>query len=140
MRYALSPSSATIRNVAVDEQRQVVVLLAEDDVVLRNIIRLTLERAGFRVLAAADGIEALTFSRKYCNRIDILLTDVDMPKLDGISLAEHVKKQRPETLVLVMSGRWRSVVRVYDVDVKLLPKPFSPEILLETIRNLLELR
>jgi DNA-binding response OmpR family regulator len=114
-----------------------VVLLAEDEVLVRNLVRHTLERAGFRVLAAADGFEALAFAYNYPHRIDVLLTDVEMPYLDGISVAEHVKKHRPNILVLVMSGRLSSPVRIGDMEVKILAKPFSPELLVQTIRKLM---
>jgi len=113
------------------------VLLVEDDVVIRNLVRRTLERAGYRVLAAADVVEALTFSSNYSGRIDILLTDIDMPRLDGISLADFIKKQRPEILVLVMSAWLSSSDPNYEMDVTMLPKPFSPQMLLETIRKLI---
>lgn len=113
-----------------------VVLLAEDDVGVRNVVRRVLERAGLQVLAAADQLEALTFAYNHPNRIDILLIDVDMPQLDGISLAEHIKKVRPEILVLVMSG-WLRSARIYDTEAKILPKPFSMQMLLQTIRDLI---
>jgi two-component system cell cycle sensor histidine kinase/response regulator CckA len=115
-----------------------VVLLAEDDVLVRNLVRHTLERAGFRVLAAADGLEALTFSRQYPEHIDVLLTDVDMPHLDGVTLAEYVKSERPEILVLVMSGREPRPIRIHNVKVELLSKPFLPQVLVMTIRKLIE--
>ena len=113
-----------------------VVLLAEDDVGVRNMVRRVLERAGFRVLAAADIVEALTFAYNYSHPIDILLIDVDMPQIDGISLAEHIKKVRPEILVLMMSG-WLHSAGVHDVPAKVLAKPFSMQSLLETIRDLI---
>src|SRR5215208_2266725 len=101
-----------------------VVLLAEDDVLVRNLVRETLETAGFRVLPAADGLEALALSRSYPDQIHVLLTDLDMPNLDGISLAEHVKEERPETLVLMMSGKPPSPNRLRDTEVNFVSKPF----------------
>ena len=113
-----------------------VVLLADDDVLLRNLVRLSLKDAGFQVLSAADGLEALTLSRNYPAKIDVLLTDIDMPNLDGISLAERIRTERPYIKVLFMSGGLSSSFRIDAVDVKLLPKPFSPQVLVQVIRGL----
>ena len=101
------------------------VLLAEDDVVVRNMVRLILEGAGFQVLAAADGMEALSISRQYSGRIDVLLTDFEMPHMNGVSLIEHIKPERPGILVLLMSGSLTGPLQVDSVEVKLLHKPFS---------------
>jgi two-component system, cell cycle sensor histidine kinase and response regulator CckA len=113
-----------------------VVLLAEDDVLVRNMVRLILEAANFRVLAAADGMEALSLSRQFPGRIDVLLTDFDMPRMNGFSLIEHIKPDRPDILLLVMSGTLTDSLQMNDVEVKLLQKPFSPEALVRTIRSL----
>jgi DNA-binding response OmpR family regulator len=112
-----------------------VILLADDEVLIRNLVRISLDAAGFHVLAASDGLEALALSRTYPEHIDVLLTDVDMPNLDGLSLAERVKLERPDIRVLVMSGRLSSPVHVHDAEVKLLPKPFSPQALVRIIRE-----
>jgi two-component system cell cycle sensor histidine kinase/response regulator CckA len=112
------------------------VVLAEDDVVVRNMVRLILEAAGFQVLAAADGMEALSLSRQFPGRIDVLLTDFDMPRMNGLSLIEHIKPDRPHILLLVMSGTLTDSLQINDVEVKLLQKPFSPEALVRTIRSL----
>lgn len=113
-----------------------VVLLAEDDVLVRNMVRHILESAGFRVLAAADGMEALTLSRQFTGRIDVLLTDHDMPHMDGIALVEHIKPERPAIPVLMMSGRLSNPPKIHNIEVKLLPKPFSAAALVQTIRSL----
>jgi CheY-like chemotaxis protein len=113
-----------------------VVLLAEDDVLVRNMVRLVLEGGGFHVLAAADGMEALTLSRQFPGRIDVLVTDFDMPRMNGISLIEHIRLERPGISVLVMSGSLTDPLQVNNVEVKLLQKPFSPEALVDTIRSL----
>jgi DNA-binding NtrC family response regulator len=128
--------SATIPTVA-EQENGWVVLLVESDVVIRNMVRRLLERAGYRVLAAADVIEALTLVWNYPSRVDVLLTDVDMPHLDGISLADYIKSQRPGILVLVMSAWLAYSAPNYEREVTLLPKPFSPQLLLETIRNVI---
>ena len=62
-----------------------VVLVAEDDVLVRNLINVVLSRAGYAVLLAADGEEALQISRHYAGEINLLLSDVMMPRMDGLS-------------------------------------------------------
>lgn len=112
-----------------------VVLLVDDEVMIRNLVRLSLQAAGFRVISAADGLEALALSRNHPERIDVLLTDVDMPKLDGISLAERIKTERPDIRVVVMSGRLSGPVRVNDTEITVLGKPFSPQTLVQVIQS-----
>ena len=113
-----------------------VVLLADDEVLIRNLVRLSLEGEGFQVLSAADGLEALALSRNYPGKIDVLLTDIDMPNLDGISLTERIMAERPDIKVLFMSGRLTSPVCINSLEAKLLSKPFSPQGLVEMVRGL----
>jgi CheY-like chemotaxis protein len=112
-----------------------VVLLVDDEVMIRNLVRLSLQSAGFQVISAADGIEALALSRNYPGLIDVLLTDVDMPKMDGISLAERIKTERPGIRVVVMSGRLSGPVLVNDVEITVLGKPFSKQTLVQVIQS-----
>jgi DNA-binding response OmpR family regulator len=110
------------------------VLLVDDEVLIRNMIRLSLRAAGFQVIAAADGQEALALSRNYSERIDVLVTDIDMPNLDGISLAEQLKTERPDIQVVVMSGRLSGPIRVGGAEVTVLCKPFSTQSLVQMIQ------
>jgi len=112
-----------------------IILVAEDDAMVRNLVRLVLERAGFRVLAGADGLEALELSRTCSSKIELLLADENMPRMQGSALAEHVKRERPETPILIMSGgdtHW-----VKECGMPYLAKPFTPDILIATINKLL---
>jgi len=111
---------------------QMVVLLAEDDAVVQNLVRDTLESNGYFVLTADDGQEALELSRYYPRRIDLLLTDYDMPRLDGLRLKSELQRDRPAVKVLLMSGDPppNSVVAT-------LPKPFRMQELLTRIQQIL---
>jgi CheY-like chemotaxis protein len=71
------------------EPSQTVILIAEDDVIIRNFVRVVLEKQGYFVLTACDGEEALALSRQYPGNIDALLSDVVMPKMDGLILREE---------------------------------------------------
>ncbi|MCB1651825.1 MAG: response regulator [Alphaproteobacteria bacterium] len=80
------------------------ILLAEDEDDLRRLISGMLERLGVTVLSAANGNEALLLQDEYEGRIDLLLTDVVMPELGGLELAELLTALRPEVKVILMSG------------------------------------
>lgn len=82
-----------------------VILVAEDEMMIRNIVRHMMESEGHEVLTAADGAEALELSRNYTGTIDLLITDVVMPRLDGLSLIQRILEERPNLRILVMSGR-----------------------------------
>ena len=116
------------------------VLLAEDDDAVRAIARETLERAGYRVLAAADGSAALALASQHEGTIDLLLTDVIMPGMNGRELAATLVRRRPEIRVLFASGYTDNVLAGQDAlapGVTLLDKPFTPAELEAKVREVL---
>jgi CheY-like chemotaxis protein len=86
------------------EANETVILLAEDEAVIRNLVRLMLSKEGYAVLTANDGQEALELCEKFADPILLLLTDMQMPPMDGLELAERVREQRPEIKVMLMWG------------------------------------
>jgi signal transduction histidine kinase/ActR/RegA family two-component response regulator len=88
----------------VPERRDGTVLLAEDEDALRRLVERVLERAGYSVLAARNGAEALARARQHDGAIDLLVTDVVMPGLGGAELAEMLRARQPGLPVLFMSG------------------------------------
>ncbi len=118
------------------------VLVVEDQPTVKNLAVTTLELAGYTVLAAADGETALALSRSYPQPIDLLLTDVVMPGMNGCEVAQLVTADRPEMCTLFMTGyATRDVVSqgVLVDGVDLLHKPFSPsELRQRVIRALRE--
>ncbi len=81
------------------------VLVVEDNEPLLDFFSVLLRREGYRILVAANGVEALAIANSSPNdRIDILLTDVAMPYMSGIQLAESIREIRPEIKVLLISG------------------------------------
>ena len=78
-----------------------VVLIAEDDVMVRNMVCLALEEEGYFVLAAGDGEQALSLSRQFPGTIHALLSDIKMPNLDGLELRKTILTERPGIKVLV---------------------------------------
>jgi len=119
-----------------------VLLVVDDDANIRQIMRLLLEAAGYRVLCADDGKEAMKLLA--AQPFDLVLTDMLMPGSDGLELLSAIKKSRSTTRVLVMSGGGMIGVGDYlKVAKKLgahgvLEKPFTSEVLLTTVADLLK--
>jgi len=113
---------------------QTVILVVDDEVMLQNIARITLEGDGYFVLTAHDGEEALHISREFPGTIHAVLSDVRMPKMDGMEFRERILKERPGVPILLMSGYVDTVI---PDDVAFLKKPFDPAALIDRIHELL---
>jgi PAS domain S-box-containing protein len=117
------------------------VLVVEDQDEVRALTAEILRSKGFRVLMANGSDEALQVARDMREPIDLLLTDVIMPGLNGRVLAEQIRALRPEVRVLYMSGYAEDVIThrgVLEPGLAFLPKPFSAHLLLEKIQQVLE--
>jgi PAS domain S-box-containing protein len=117
------------------------ILLAEDEASVRQVATATLERAGYLVLAASDGPDALAMSRAYASPIHLLLTDVVMPGMHGRELADVLLAERPETRVLFMSGYTDDAVLLRGIRIEEVPfqqKPFTPRQLAQRVRDVLD--
>lgn len=114
-----------------------IILVAEDDVMVRNVVRILLQEEGHEVLVAIDGHEALELSRQYQGTIDLLLTDVKMPRVDGLALVEQILMERPQIKILVMSGKM-SADREEIKRLPFLSKPFSSDAFRDKMREVLK--
>jgi CheY-like chemotaxis protein len=117
------------------------ILLVEDEDAVRELTRQILRLNGYSVLQAARGHEALEVSREYDGCIDLLLTDVIMPQMNGRELADLLRKQRPELRVVYMSGYAEDAIvhqGALEPGVVLVEKPFNPEVLVRTVRQALD--
>jgi DNA-binding response OmpR family regulator len=118
-----------------EEKRKVCILLAEDELNIRRLLSDTLTNEGFEVLTAEDGQSALRHARSHEGRIDLLITDVEMPKLDGFDLQERLRQERPGVKLLVISGTLGS--NIEGADFPLLRKQFLPRELAAKVRQIL---
>lgn len=119
------------------------VLLAEDEAAYRELIQTVLTDAGYTVITAADGEEALKMGTDPRNKIDMLLTDAVLPKLNGRKLMEKLHEARPDLPVLFMSGYTTNVIvhhGMLDKGIEFLQKPVSPVALLRRMREILDAR
>ena len=115
---------------------RVTVLLAEDDPAVLKITTRTLEYAGYEVLGAPDVDAALRLAEHHDGAIDVLLTDVLMPGMNGPELAAAVRQARPDIKVLFVSGFVDAHNQaLMDDDVPLLGKPFTRRQLLSYLET-----
>jgi CheY-like chemotaxis protein len=118
-------------------------LVVEDEPAVRDLAVQVLTECGYQVLTAGDGREALEIGQQHEGPIDLLLTAVVMPHMNGKQLATQLRAQWPEIRVLYMSGYTDQVIARQDIeaaDVALLSKPFSMRSLTEKIRAMLDAR
>jgi PAS domain S-box-containing protein len=116
------------------------VLVVEDEPSLRAITERILLRRGYRVVTAADGVEALDHARRH-DDIQLLLTDVVMPNMPGHELARHLRTSRPDLRVVYLSGYAEPFLTDFKTlpeGVRLLTKPVTPDLLLATVRRVLD--
>jgi PAS domain S-box-containing protein len=116
------------------------ILLVEDETNLRYLARQFLEKQGYRVIEAPDGIVAMKMAAAHGGPIHLLLTDVIMPGMNGRELAQRIAEIRPDTKILYMSGYTENVIGrngTLDAGIRLLQKPFTLRDLQNTVREVL---
>jgi CheY-like chemotaxis protein len=117
------------------------VLLVEDDAMVRRLTEATLERAGYRVLAAANGADAQRLAAGRGGSIDLVITDLVMPGMPGPELARRLEAAHPGLRVLYMSGYADDTMArlgLSEERVSVLAKPFAPDELARRVREVLD--
>ena len=112
------------------------VLVVDDDEAVRNLTVMILKQKGYDVLPASNGLEALMVYSSYHQKIDLVLTDVDMPQMNGVELAARIHARDPAEKILLMTGR------AFDSSngagsLPLLAKPFMPGDLIVAVEGAL---
>ncbi len=119
------------------------ILVVDDESQVRNLARDILLGAGYRVLEAEDGEQALRLAEQHPGAIHVLLTDIMMPGMNGKELADRVAATRQDTKMIFMSGRAAEVISEAGVLIPVdafLAKPFTVDRLLNKVRERLEYR
>jgi two-component system cell cycle sensor histidine kinase/response regulator CckA len=117
------------------------ILLVEDDNLVRTIILRILQDHGFVVLEAAGGPEGLLLAQQFSQRIHLLLSDLSMPVMNGMEVAQRLAGIHPETRVLFLSGYNQGILpgeKAPDKAIAFLQKPFKADELLQSVRGVLQ--
>jgi len=117
------------------------VLVAEDEEPVRKLLVRALEKYGYKVLQAGDGAEGVQVALDYQGRIDLLLTDTIMPRMNGKQLADELKKSRSHVKVIFISGYTAEVLSqqgIVDSNIHLIQKPFELDYLVKQVRKVLD--
>jgi CheY-like chemotaxis protein len=120
--------------------RRGTVLLVEDSDSVRAVVAKMLEEGGLTVLQASGGEEALAFARRGDAPIDLLLTDIVMPEVSGVELADRMERERPDVRILFMTGYAEEVVvneGILGKDRECIGKPFTQEQITRRVRKIL---
>ena len=117
-----------------------VILIAEDDSTLLTLAVNILQSYGYQVIPAHDGVDAVEKFRGHPDKVDLVILDVLMPRMNGMEAFEEIRKHREDIRTLFMSGYSTNVVSRKDAlsgDFRFIPKPFSPGVLLRKVRETL---
>jgi two-component system cell cycle sensor histidine kinase/response regulator CckA len=113
------------------------VLLVEDEEAVRSFASRALSTRGYKVLEAGSGVEALEVMERVKGKIDLVVSDVVMPEMDGPTLLRHLRERNPDIRIVFMSGYAEEAFRKNlgpDEDFVFLPKPFTLKKLAETVK------
>jgi len=116
------------------------ILFVEDDPAVRGLMTLVLSEQGYAVMTATDGEDALRVAQPLLASIDLMITDIVMPRMNGRELADRMRKLRPDLKVAFMSGYTNDTVAYQEVvekGIELIEKPIKPDLLLARVYDIL---
>ena len=113
------------------------VLVVEDEDALRQLVVMLLQNKGHDVLQACNGLEGLMVYSSYRTRLDLVLTDIDMPQMKGTALATRIRAMDPSRKILFMSGRPPDNPDALG-NCPLLSKPFRPDQLMAAVEGAMQ--
>ena len=118
------------------------ILLVDDEEGVRTLVQAVLKNGGYDVIEASNGVAALSAYEKNSHKIDLVLTDVVMPQMNGLELGERLADKNPELAILYMSGYRDSQIgsAASQAVREFLNKPFTPDALLARVREVLDAR
>jgi DNA-binding response OmpR family regulator len=134
----LAPASASDRPLPPAAATREAILLVEDEPAVRQLFAQALLRAGYRVYEARNGQEAMKVFDQHGDAIDLLLTDLRMPYMGGVELAQHLRARRKTLKLICVSGYPGGAESELTGD--FLAKPFSRDSLLAKVREVLDRR
>ena len=116
------------------------ILVVEDDPALRDTFKAVIKDAGFHVIVAEHGLQAIDIFQTHADEISVVITDINMPLMKGTELTDHLKNINPDIKIIFMSGftgGLESAGNLFESRSVILQKPFRTQVLLKTIREVL---
>ena len=127
---------AVRRKKGMDISRMKTVLVAEDEASIRDFIVINLQRSGYEVLEAGDGLEALHIYDERNGEVDVALLDIMMPQMDGLELCKQLRARSPRLGIIMLTARTQEMDKVTGLLVgadDYVTKPFSPSELMARV-------
>lgn len=123
-------------------ESRTVILVVDDSVLIRGAVAKTLAGEGYEILQADDGMNGLAAWEKDRERITLVISDVFMPRLDGLSMARELRRRSRTLPIILMSSKLDEDSRwiAEEAGFRLLPKPFKDALLVELVARLIKLR
>lgn len=116
------------------------ILVAEDEKIIRNLTDVTLRKAGYNVLLAEDGLQAIEIFKENSEMIDLLMLDVMMPNLNGWEAYQAINNMNPDVPVIFCSGYSDDILKeeyLHEVPAEIVQKPYRLNVLLERISSVI---
>ena len=117
------------------------ILVVDDSPTVVKFVSVSLKAKGYQVVVACDGMDALEKMSSMAEQVDLIITDLNMPNLDGYGLIETVRQSRSETPIIILSSEEDDADRARGIAVganSYLVKPFKPAVLLTEVSRQLE--